>query len=301
MNKKVLIFLLSLAAIAVFTACVGEEGDTLREGDTSRDESSITIISTNVSGAEAVPVAFSVYEQIMALIEPGFGAQTGYDADFVMRMSADTLMSGMPMGTTTSVTTGNMRANIDGNRMQSATVMNTSIAMDMYGEVENMDMTMEMYMEMDGTNITFFHMLVDGEIFDDPMITEMMDGLPDMNIPDFTMDAVTSANVAEVGNETHVSISLDAAHLSDFVDDIVAGMMGAMMGMDMEMDVQKFDMVFIVDNAGNLARLIMDMDITVDVEMDLGVEVLELTMIMSSSTEFAYNHIGPVDIVMPGR
>jgi len=258
-----------------------------------------TLAATNVYGAEAIPVAYDVYAQLFALLADD--TAEGFDADFVMSMVMDTLMDGQSMGGTQSTSTGNMRANFDGNTSQSATIMETVMVMDMLDEPVNM--TMEMFMETEGDEITFFRIIMDNEIFEDPMVTDMLDSMPNMSIPEITMDAILSAEVAEMGNETHISITLDAAFMSDFVDEMVGSMLGDMMdamGMDMEMDIDYISFVIELDSENNLSRLIMDMDISIGMEIDLGFgDPMEFLITAASTTIYTYNYIGNVTIVMP--
>jgi hypothetical protein len=289
MKRNVLLSLVLVAAL-LLAACT-PDSPVLGTG--------FTVAATNVYGAEAIPVAYDVYAQLWAILSPE--SAEGFDADFVMSMVMDTLMDGESMGSTQSTSTGNMRANFDGNTSQSATIMETVMEMEMLDEP--ITMTMEMFMETVEDEITFFRMLMDSEVFEDPMMTDMLDSIPSMTIPEITMDAILYAEVVEVGDETHISFNLDANFMSDFVDEVIGSMLGDMMatmGVDMSMDIDYISFVVELDGENNLSRLLMDMDVSMGMEMDLGLgDPMEFLITITSTTIYTYNYIGNVTITMP--
>ncbi|MCL1884480.1 MAG: hypothetical protein FWF81_12125 [Defluviitaleaceae bacterium] len=324
MNKKIGILVTLLLMVAVFAAC-GEEVApepaesnviAMKELPSATDDTSetpeasgeprvagaaISLLATDASGAEAVPVAFDVYNQVMALFSAEIG---GYDADFTMDMVMNMEMDGIPAGVTTSVSSGNMRINIDGDLVQSATIMDTVMIMEMEGISETISMNMEMYMEMYGTSINFMQIIIDGEEFNDPLMAEMFDAIPDINIPDIDLYAILYADIAAVGDEVHVSLVLDATMLSDFVDELLGDLMGdmlAMLGMDFGMEIGQLEYLLVIDNNGNLASMEMYMNMFMSMEMDLGFEVVDFSLDASISTVYYYNYIGNVEITMPSR
>ena len=267
----------------------------------------ITLASTNASGAEAVPIAFDAYSQFAAMFTPQAGLSSGYDADFIMVMEMNMIMDGVYIMATVGETVGNMRANIDGNLMQTATRMVTAMEMDMGDFVEVTEVVMDMYMEMDDGYITFFHVMVDNELFDDPMMAELFESsLPDMNILEFEMNAILSAEIEEVGNEVIIDIVLDASMISELLDDLLDGMLDDMLaslGMDMgmDMDIRLVAYTIVLDSDGNLLRMYMDMDMDMGMELEIEGEAFMFEVEVASTTVFNYNHVGSVEINMPGR
>jgi hypothetical protein len=304
MKKKLGIFLISLFLIATLAACGSDENTPAVSSNASASSAVITLSATNVSGAEAVPVAFDAYEQLMAFLTPSSAdAKTGYDADMHMTMFMRMNMGGETL-VSTSTTSGNMRMNIDGELMQSVSVMDTVMVMEMDGMHETMETSVEMYMEMDGANVTFLHVIMDGEVFDDPMMSEMLDSIPDMNIPDFGLNAVTNADISQIGSETHIRLDLDGNELSDFIDQMMGEMLGEMMlmfGMGMEMSIENLSMLIILDSNGGLTRMDMDMDMSMTMSLDMGFEVMDFVIHANTISSYTYNEIGSIHIVMPNR
>jgi hypothetical protein len=262
----------------------------------------ITLIDTNVTGEDAIPVAFDAYNQFRALIEPGFGLQSGFDSDFVMYMEMDTIMDGESMGMTTSVSTGNMRANIDGDNMASITIMNTYVTANMMGMTESMEMVSEMFIEMEGGAITFFRMIIDGELFDDPLMTEMLDAVPSMSIPEFTIDMVEYATVLEVGGQTFITIALNAEELVEFIDAILGGMVAGLyeeLGAEFSMVFDDLVYTIILDSDGYIVGFNMDFTMEIGMEIDMGFGEVDFVIIATLTAEYVYNHIGPVELTMP--
>ena len=281
--------------------------------ETTVTTATLNVSETNVSGAAAIPVAYDVYRQFEALFATGPGVQSGFDADMMMEMVMEFDMDGVA-GTQTSISTGNMRMNIDGVTAQSATIMDSVYitSMEFAGiPIEDAtEMQIEMFMEIDDEEITFFQMIMDGEIFDDPAMASMMNldvsSMSMMNIPDFTIDAILAAEISEVGNNIHVAIALDAEMLSDFIDEMFGNIMDEMfeamdMDMDITMEIDNLDFVIVLDNTGNLLGMNMDMGMAIAMSMSYDGEDVEMTMYATSTTFFIYNHIGNVAITMPAR
>ena len=229
---------------------------------------------------EPEEVAFEAYSHIMQHLSIGPGlemASGAYDMDFVMQI--DMRFLGEEVSQASS---GNIKMIVDGDNMESAMTMYVDM-----GELGSS--VVEMYMALEGTTLTEMQVIVDGEempaeFFPQEMFQEMLDSAA--NVPDFHKDALLSAEIEEVGENSVMHMVLDGQMLADFVMDSMDDMLASLGedAVDMNVEIEDIVMTITTDSDDNPLAMTMEMHMQMEVE---GEEVE-----MSISMEYTFNAFG---------
>lgn len=290
--KKIFLLFLSLALIAVFAACgAGETPGTVP----------ISLAASEVSGAEAIPVAFDAYAQIVELLsrQPGIGA--GYDVESVLTMDMRMMVAGMPPTNATTISTSRERVNIDGNLVQTISTSESVTETTMGDFTETEESAMSLYFETYGPEVTFFHAVMDGQVLTDPIFLEILDIVPDVFIPNITREGVLSAEVERTRNETRISLLVDGQQHEEFSAAMLGGLMEmdvmAALGIEFHIVLGDIGIVIVLNNAEKLSRMEIDMTVAMAMHFD----GMDMSVFANGTTIHTFNHIGSMELNMPGR
>ena len=226
--------------------------------------------------------AFEIHQAIEAAFAPGPGVQTGFIADTVTEMEMYVLGEEVVL-----VIPGQVKVNIDGEALQMfmATVMEEPAL--------GIETTIELFMAMEGSELTYLAMFVDGEDTTEELYGDM-DAVIDtlrgsIEVPEFALEDVIRASIEEENGATLVTLVVDATAITQVVDAMLVHL--AMDGMEIALGTEIFIAYRFIDEVLVSSYMVMEMamEVPFDATTTIRAEV-------NVAYTFTYTHIGPVVI-----
>lgn len=230
--------------------------------------------------------AFAAYTEMFQRLSLDAGESGAYDIDFTIEIYMNFLGESV-----LSVSHGNMQMIVDDEHVM--VVMLMEMDMSQLGEPNVM---MELFMEVDGDQVLAMRMYMDGVDYSDMFPPEMLEDMIDeitssaIDVPDFTYDALQSAEIFEVDGNTEFHMILSGDELADFTREAMEeqlAMFEDLGGIEIDLSFEDVLMIVVVDADDNPVSMTMDMALIMTLggqlaELDgIDGEAMEMRMVMS--------------------